>query len=103
MLVLVNETEPSYSNLETNSFTRRVNSICISYGFVFYGITFGTDPDHSFYVYIKVPYKLEVVWLMLAFVHYKCRVLDIMRNDAQKDPATDSNVLRARLLVDQVG
>ncbi|KAM0936472.1 putative DNA-directed RNA polymerase [Dioscorea sansibarensis] len=30
------------------------------------------------------------------------RVLDIMRNDAQKDPATDSNVLRARLLVDQV-
>ncbi|KAJ0988251.1 hypothetical protein J5N97_006607 [Dioscorea zingiberensis] len=30
------------------------------------------------------------------------RVLEIMRNDAQKDPATDTNVHRARLLVDQV-
>ncbi|XP_059655628.1 DNA-directed RNA polymerase 1B, mitochondrial-like [Cornus florida] len=30
------------------------------------------------------------------------RVLDIMRRDAEKDPATDPNVLRARLLINQV-
>ncbi|KAF8389877.1 hypothetical protein HHK36_024395 [Tetracentron sinense] len=30
------------------------------------------------------------------------RVLDIMRIDAQKDPATDPNALRARLLINQV-
>ncbi|KAB1206594.1 DNA-directed RNA polymerase 1B, mitochondrial [Morella rubra] len=31
-----------------------------------------------------------------------CRVLDIMRRDAEKDPATHPNVLHARLLIDQV-
>ncbi|KAJ4978990.1 hypothetical protein NE237_009770 [Protea cynaroides] len=30
------------------------------------------------------------------------RVLDIMRSDAQKDPASDPNALRARLLINQV-
>ncbi|KAG5532655.1 hypothetical protein RHGRI_027078 [Rhododendron griersonianum] len=30
------------------------------------------------------------------------RVLDIMRRDAEKDPATDPNALRARLLINQV-
>ena len=35
--------------------------------------------------------------------HICCnRVLDIMRKDAARDPASDPNVLRARLLINQV-
>lgn len=33
---------------------------------------------------------------------YGCRVLDIMRRDAEKDPASNPNALHARLLINQV-
>lgn len=33
---------------------------------------------------------------------FLCRVLDIMKRDAAKDPATDPNAKRARLLINQV-
>lgn len=31
-----------------------------------------------------------------------CRVLDIMRTDAEKDPASNPNALHARLLINEV-
>lgn len=34
--------------------------------------------------------------------YLQCRVLDIIRSDAQKDPAVYPEALRARLLVNQV-
>lgn len=32
---------------------------------------------------------------------FECRVREIMQEDAQKDPAADSNVLRAKLLIER--
>lgn len=42
-------------------------------------------------------------WKFYIFIYiYYCRVLEIMRIDAQRDPATFPDALRAKTLVDQV-
>ena len=40
--------------------------------------------------------------LILYYFVLCCRVVEIMRRDSQKDPSTDPDATRARLILDQV-